>query len=1048
MSDVKVILAPEKTLRGSLAGGGTLAGGASIGGGALKGGMSAGGGRVDLTGYAQKSELPTKVSQLENDKGYLTEHQDISGKLDASALPAAVNTALAQAKASGEFDGKDGQDGSPGKDGADGKDGSPGKDGVSAAHSWNGTTLTITSASGTSSADLKGDKGDTGAAGSAGKDGSNGKDGVSATHSWSGTTLTVTSASGTSSANLKGEKGDKGDKGDQGIQGVQGEKGETGASGSNGADGKDGANGTSVTVKSVSESTADGGSNVVTFSDGKTLTVKNGSKGSTGGKGDTGATGQRGTGLLPVTTAPSGYTTAVGGITPKYRMALSTIKTQAGATEVLLGDTVRYSYYHYPIAYLDASYAYFTTRVSIRGATGAAVTIESISESAVDGGENVVTFSDEKTLTVKNGRAGRDGNDGADGYTPVLGKDYYTEADKAEFSEYIASELAKRGQLQPEYANSIEECTDTTKLYVLPDGFIYAYATATTTGAAYTNIFDNIDHKINTRWSHSGRNYSTSSATGHVATAKFPVKDGDIIRINKPSLPHFDGYARVHYFKSDGYYVNGHVDSALRLYTQITETDGISSWEVGTAYNTPNDPTSGVKRLAGAADIVEALIVINVSSTTITEDDVSDIIITVNQPIEESTTTTSQWINTGHAFVPADYEDRIIALETKSAKNAAAIEALKKSVVDTGGVDALTWIRNWDAPIYDANIPVFQLSAEKAAMTNATMTPTALYAMYDALMAKYPYYITKTDLGVCSDGEHHVYRYDFKEPEQRHTSKYRSETKAKAILVSGIHLEWAGMFGLYYALEEITENPALRDFRRNVHLIVIPCSNPFVTLAQHYDRHGGQQNANGVEIHRNFEAAFLYPDNPDYVPFGELHHGGTEPLSEPETQYIDGVLKENTDAALFVTCHNYNLDLEFGMDFIWPSVATAYMCNMGYRLIDKMSNAWMDKYGDLLQPGIESYRFDTVESWDTRLGHARISHSPGTETRQATKYGIQGANVEICERFHVHGTKENPEPLLSSFTMSRGAEVYVNFLLTAFGVYDPKDKKEYAPNLP
>lgn len=64
-----------------------------------------GGEEVDLSGYAQKSELPTKVSELENDAGYLTEHQDISGKLDASALPTAINTALAQAKASGEFDG-------------------------------------------------------------------------------------------------------------------------------------------------------------------------------------------------------------------------------------------------------------------------------------------------------------------------------------------------------------------------------------------------------------------------------------------------------------------------------------------------------------------------------------------------------------------------------------------------------------------------------------------------------------------------------------------------------------------------------------------------------------------------------------------------------------------------------------------------------------------------------------------------------------------------------------------------------------------------------
>jgi hypothetical protein len=179
----------------------------------------------------------------------------------------------------------------------------------------------------------KGDTGETGPQGEPGKDGADGapgaagKDGVSATHSWNGTTLTVTSASGTSSADLKGEKGDKGD------TGSQGEKGETGAQGPKG---------------------------------------DTGATGGKGDKGDTGATGQRGTGLLPVTTAPSGYTTAVGGITPKYRMAISTIKTQAGVTEVLLGDTVRYSYYHYPIAYLDASYAYMTTRVSIRGDTGVA----------------------------------------------------------------------------------------------------------------------------------------------------------------------------------------------------------------------------------------------------------------------------------------------------------------------------------------------------------------------------------------------------------------------------------------------------------------------------------------------------------------------------------------------------------------------------------------------------------------------------------------------------------------------------------------------------
>ena len=46
--------------------------------------------------------------------------------------------------------------------------------------------------------------------------GKDGQDGVSCTHEWNGTTLTVTSASGTTSSDLKGEKGDKGDTGDAG----------------------------------------------------------------------------------------------------------------------------------------------------------------------------------------------------------------------------------------------------------------------------------------------------------------------------------------------------------------------------------------------------------------------------------------------------------------------------------------------------------------------------------------------------------------------------------------------------------------------------------------------------------------------------------------------------------------------------------------------------------------------------------------------------------------------------------------------------------------
>ena len=41
---------------------------------------------IDLTSYAKKTEVPTKTSQLENNSGFLTRHQDISGKQDKSTL--------------------------------------------------------------------------------------------------------------------------------------------------------------------------------------------------------------------------------------------------------------------------------------------------------------------------------------------------------------------------------------------------------------------------------------------------------------------------------------------------------------------------------------------------------------------------------------------------------------------------------------------------------------------------------------------------------------------------------------------------------------------------------------------------------------------------------------------------------------------------------------------------------------------------------------------------------------------------------------------------
>lgn len=61
--------------------------------------------------------------------------------------------------------------------------------------------------------------------------GKNGNDGIPCTHYWDGTKLVVTSASGTSSAELKGDRGDTGAPGATGSAGATGATGATGEAG-------------------------------------------------------------------------------------------------------------------------------------------------------------------------------------------------------------------------------------------------------------------------------------------------------------------------------------------------------------------------------------------------------------------------------------------------------------------------------------------------------------------------------------------------------------------------------------------------------------------------------------------------------------------------------------------------------------------------------------------------------------------------------------------------------------------------------------------------
>lgn len=87
------------------------------------------------------------------------------------------------------------------------------------------------------------------------------------------------------------------------------------------------------------------------------------------------------------------------------------------------------------------------------GEIGGKLEITNIVESTEDGGENIVTFSDGRTLTIKNGKTGQKGQNGSNGENGIV-------------------------QIEPLFAESVTWLNsngDTSKLYILPDNYVCAY---------------------------------------------------------------------------------------------------------------------------------------------------------------------------------------------------------------------------------------------------------------------------------------------------------------------------------------------------------------------------------------------------------------------------------------------------------------------------------------------------------------------------------------------------------------------------------------------
>ena len=158
-----------------------------------------------------------------------------------------------------------------------------------------------------------------------------------------------------------------------------------------------------ISIEQTSESTEDGGENVITATraDGTSdsIVIRNGSKGSAGPKGDPGDPGVAGVGIASI------------------------VQTTTSAEDG--GDNI------ITVTLTDGATSTFTVKNGSAGSGG-----------SVD--EDAITEAIETALAEAKASGdfdGADGADGADGYTPVKGTDYWTDADKTEMLTYLAANL-------------------------------------------------------------------------------------------------------------------------------------------------------------------------------------------------------------------------------------------------------------------------------------------------------------------------------------------------------------------------------------------------------------------------------------------------------------------------------------------------------------------------------------------------------------------------------------------------------------------------------
>ena len=304
-----------------------------------------------------------------------------------------------------------------------------------------------------------------------------------------------------------------------------------------------------------------------------------------------------------------------------------------------------------------------------------------------------------------------------------------------------------------------------------------------------------------------------------------------------------------------------------------------------------------------------------------------------------------------------------------------------------------------------------------AGATAADVTSQNIFRLYKALATAYPDRVQEKT--VLDDGTNSIYEYVISTGEYNTdgslTGWYGDEIKKpKYLILSGLHggIERQSIISTYRFIRDIvTGHNIPAQFSEGCVIHVIPVGNPY-SLDNNI-----RNNENGVDINRNFDWNFG-------VNVAEGKNPGNSAASEKETQAIANWLNANSDAQLFLDCHNQGAAVNevawlFGLT---DSEEYAVSKKIALRGIDRVIPLWRDTIG---------YTDKTVYPVALSLDEGGLAIFYASEVLSIPSLAIELSPFQNGSQADYEANTK----VITSETAAAGAEVIGNILIEFYKHY-------------